>query len=164
MASEIVTLQDDAGNNLYPQIKWSGITDFPGFPKLPTDYLKQSDLKVTVIPSSAITPANGARIMAAATKGMKIEFPSGDAILYVSSNFSNVTTTAAWTQVKVGQLPTSYLNGYKDYQGWPAYQLTKGVKWATNKLKPDGGMYIDARDSKLDKDQVNFGLTLYLAK
>lgn len=158
MTNQIVTLQDNAGNNLYPQVKWGGVSDFP------TDYLKRSDIKVTVIPSSAITPANGTSIMAAATKGIKIEFPSGDAIIFVSSNFSNVTTTAAWTEIKVGQLPASYLNGYKDYQGWPAYEFTKGQKWATNMLKSDGGMYIGAKDSKLDKDQVNFGLTLYLVK
>lgn len=61
MASQIVTLQDNAGNNLYPQVKWAGVTDFPGFPKLPTDYLKQSDVVVHDWSDTGLALLNGAQ-------------------------------------------------------------------------------------------------------
>lgn len=158
MASQIVTLQDNAGNNLYPQVKWGGVADFP------TDYLKRSDIKKTLISSSDLTLLNGATIWETYTWGMLLEFPEDFAILYLGTHFLNVTCDA-WGKIEIAQLPTSFFSKYSNFQAKDKPEFSKGMNWLNCGIDTTSArLYVSPRANALSKDSFEWEQTMYMSK
>lgn len=170
MTNQIVTLQDNAGNNLYPQVKWDGVTDFPGFPKLPTDYLKKNDIKRTDLSGSDLTGMNGVTWVNAITKGVLLEFPGDFAIFYFGTNFNHVNCKS-FQRADLARLPVSFFSKYNKFMGNAKLMYTNHGKWVnmyiqatSDNLERVGLLSCSARHEDLVDDKFDFEQTMYMSK
>lgn len=88
MAGIIATLQDDKGTNLYPQIKFDGILDFP------TTYVKTSAFANTGWTTAGLTLINGGKFNETdnATYGYEKFTINGHSFVIISLYLNNPST------------------------------------------------------------------------